>query len=327
MENKLISLIIPVYNTSKYLRECLDSVINQSYKNLEIIIINDGSTDNSLDIINEYKEKDGRIKVLDIPNSGGGNARNKGLDIATGDYIGFVDSDDSIELKMYEIMMKEIIKNNVEMSICDYSLSSTFDINKPIKETIMDNHTLMKELLKDETITSHFWRKLYPAKVFKTNRFNNRKVVHDMSLDHILLKEINSAVYFDAPLYIYRQTNPTNLSNTNALKLESSLNRAKVMIDRIEFTKKYYPDLTNILVNKAAMFIMSSYAKLTLIYKDNKEDKKYLEDYLNANLDLFLKDKDTPKYYKVVLYAINHHLKPIVYIASKYYIHGLQHSS
>ena len=325
MGNKLISLIIPVYNTSKYLRECLDSVINQSYKNLEIIIINDGSTDNSLDIINEYKEKDGRIKVLDIPNSGGGNARNKGLDIATGDYIGFVDSDDSIELKMYEIMMKEIIKNNVEMSICDYSLSSTFDINKPIKETIMDNRTLMKELLKDETITSHFWRKLYPAKVFKTNRFNNRKVVHDMSLDHILLKEINSAVYFDAPLYIYRQTNPTNLSNTNALKLESSLNRAKVMIDRIEFTKKYYPDLTNILVNKAAMFIMSSYAKLTLIYKDNKEDKKYLEDYLNANLDLFLKDKDTPKYYKVVLYAINHHLKPITYIASKYYISTLKH--
>ena len=72
------------------------------------------------------------------------------------------------------------------------------------------------------------------------------------------------------------------------------------------------------------MFIMSSYAKLTLIYKDNKEDKQYLEDYLNDNLDLFLKDKNTPIYYKVVLYAINHHLKLITYVASKYYINTLK---
>lgn len=324
MENELISLIIPVYNTEKYLRGCLDCVINQTYKNLEIIIINDGSTDNSLDIINKYASNDKRIKVLDIPNSGGGNARNKGLDIATGDYIGFVDSDDTLELSMYELLMHYIKKNNVEMAICDYSTSSTYDLNKPIKEVILDNHELMKELLDDNIITSHFWRKLYPAKVFKTNRFNNRKVVHDMSLDHILLKEINSAVHIDAPLYIYRESNPDNLSNTNALKLESSLNRAKVMIDRIEFTKKYYPDLTYILVNKAAMFIMSSYAKLTLIYKDNKEDKKYLEDYLDNNLDLFLKDKDTPKYYKIILYSIVKNIKPITYIASKYYINSLR---
>ena len=324
MENKLISLIIPVYNTEKYLRQCLDCVVNQTYKNLEIIIINDGSTDNSLDIINEYASKDNRIKVLDIENSGGGNARNKGLDIVTGDYIGFVDSDDTLELKMYEILMDYIEKDNVEMCICDYSTSPTFGENKPIKDVVLDNHELMKQLLEDEVITSHFWRKLYPAKVFKTNRFNSRKVVHDMSLDHILLKEIKSAVHIDAPLYIYREANPDNLSNTNALKLESSLNRAKVMIDRIEFTKKYYPDLTYILINKAAMFIMSSYAKLILIYKDNKEDKQYLEDYLDNNLDLFLKDKNTPIYYKVVLYAINHHLKLITYVASKYYINTLK---
>ena len=324
MENKLISLIIPVYNTEKYLRQCLDCVVNQTYRNLEIIIINDGSTDNSLDIINEYASKDNRIKVLDIPNSGGGNARNKGLDIVTGDYIGFVDSDDTLELEMYEILLTYTLKNNVDMCICNYSTSPAFDRNKPIKEVLLDNHELMKQLLEDEVITSHFWRKLYPARVFKENRFSTRKVVHDMSLDHILLKEINSAVHIDAPLYIYREANPNNLSNTNALKLESSLNRAKVMIDRIEFTKKYYPDLTYILIPKAAMFIMSSYAKLTLIYKDNKEDKQYLEDYLNDNLDLFLKDINTPKYYKIILYSIVYHIKPITYMASKYYIKGLR---
>ena len=324
MENKLISLIIPVYNTEKYLRNCLDSIVNQTYKNLEIIIINDGSTDNSLNIINEYASKDKRIKVLDIPNSGGGNARNKGLDIAKGDYIGFVDSDDELELSMYEIMYKYLTKNNADMCICDYSTSHIFDKNKEIKEVLFDNHTLMKKLLEDETITSHFWRKLYPSYVFKTNRFSNRKVVHDMSLDHILLKEINSAVYINVPLYIYRESNPNNLSNTNALKLESSLNRAKVMIDRIEFTKKYYPDLTYILIPKAAMFIMSSYAKLTLIYKDNVEDKKYLESYLKNNLNIFMKDKGTPKYYKIILYSIVYHIKPITYMASKYYINSLR---
>ena len=187
MENKLISLIIPVYNTEKYLRQCLDCVVNQTYKNLEIIIINDGSTDNSLNIINEYANNDKRIKVLDIPNSGGGNARNKGLDIATGDYIGFVDSDDTLELEMYEILLSYTLKNDVDMCICNYSTSPAFDRNKPIKEVLLDNHELMKRLLEDEVITSHFWRKLYPARVFKENRFSTRKVVHDMSLDHILL--------------------------------------------------------------------------------------------------------------------------------------------
>ena len=106
--NIKISIIIPVYNSAKYLRKCLNSIINQTFDNIEIICINDGSTDNSLSIINEYAKIDSRIKVYTIENKGVSAARNYGILVATGEYIGFVDSDDYIDLNYYEEMMKQI---------------------------------------------------------------------------------------------------------------------------------------------------------------------------------------------------------------------------
>ena len=117
--NDLISLIIPVYNTEQFLRRCLDSVINQTYKNLEIILIDDGSTDNSGKICDEYVLKDNRIKVLHIENGGPSYARNKGLEIAKGDYIGFVDSDDYVDKDIFNLMRIEphtinVIDNQIQ---------------------------------------------------------------------------------------------------------------------------------------------------------------------------------------------------------------------
>ena len=103
-----LSVIIPNYNSGKYLRRCLDSVINQTYKDLEIIIINDGSTDDSIKILNEYSEKDKRIKIIDQENKGVSFSRNVGLDISTGELIAFVDADDEIDQDMYEIMVQNL---------------------------------------------------------------------------------------------------------------------------------------------------------------------------------------------------------------------------
>ena len=116
--NKKISVIIPVYNTSKLLRRCLDSVINQTYKNLEIILINDGSTDDSLSICKEYSQNDSRIILIDKENEGGGKARNAGLDRATGDYIAFVDSDDYIDPDMYSVLMNNLKTSEADISTC-----------------------------------------------------------------------------------------------------------------------------------------------------------------------------------------------------------------
>ena len=113
-DKPLISVIVPIYNTEKYLKKCLDSIINQTYKNLQIILIDDGSGDNSGEICDEYATKDSRIQVIHKQNAGVTAARNDGLDMATGDYIGFVDSDDWIEPNMYEEMMANLIKTGAD---------------------------------------------------------------------------------------------------------------------------------------------------------------------------------------------------------------------
>lgn len=120
VENQLISVIIPVYGVEKYIGKCLESVIQQTYKNLEIIVINDGTKDKSAEIAKKYAAKDHRIKVYDYPNGGLSVARNRGLEHAHGDYIAFLDSDDWLDLKMYETLIKVALDNDADMVKCGF---------------------------------------------------------------------------------------------------------------------------------------------------------------------------------------------------------------
>lgn len=115
MKQPLISVIIPVYGVEKYIAQCLESVINQTYNNLEIIVVNDGTKDRSAEIAKEYAAKDSRIKVYDFKNGGLSVARNRGLEIATGDYISYIDSDDWIDLKLFEVLLDTALTRNVDM--------------------------------------------------------------------------------------------------------------------------------------------------------------------------------------------------------------------
>ena len=118
MKQPLISVIIPVYGVEKYIAQCLESIINQTYKNLEIIVVNDGTKDRSAEIAKEYAAKDSRIKVYDFKNGGLSVARNRGLEIATGDYISYIDSDDWLDTKMYETLLEAAMKNDADMVKC-----------------------------------------------------------------------------------------------------------------------------------------------------------------------------------------------------------------
>lgn len=122
--NKKVSIIIPIYNTGKYLEECLDSVVNQTYKNLEIILINDGSKDNSLEICKKYETIDNRIIVIDKKNSGVSNTRNVGIQASTGEFITFVDSDDWLELDAIETMVNRINKHNVDVVRTNFAINN-----------------------------------------------------------------------------------------------------------------------------------------------------------------------------------------------------------
>lgn len=142
--NELISIIIPVYNVEKYIGKCIDSLIKQKYDNLEIILIDDGSSDNSGEICDKYAKKDKRIKVIHKKNSGQADSRNIGISKASGKYIGFVDSDDYIDKDYYNRLYKTLVKNNADVVTCKYQNVYNDDYRKEeignnIRETILDN--------------------------------------------------------------------------------------------------------------------------------------------------------------------------------------------
>ena len=124
MHEELISVIIPVYNTAEYLPRCLESVLNNTYRNLEVICINDGSKDNSIEVLNAYAQKDSRIRVIDQENAGVSAARNRGLDEVVGEYIAFVDSDDWIHRQYFEVLLASARDHDAQIAICNYTMLS-----------------------------------------------------------------------------------------------------------------------------------------------------------------------------------------------------------
>ena len=185
-----ISLIIPVYNVEKHLRQCLDSVINQTYKNIEIICVNDGSTDNSAKILEEYAEKDSRIIVINQNNQGQGVARNNALKIATGNYVAFVDSDDMCANNMYEIMYNAAEKFNVDIVQCDFNMY--FDKDKTLKYK-NTRKIKNKKFLKSNTILTF---KDYKHQIFNVDanysftRLFKKELIDKYSLEFLPLKHM-----------------------------------------------------------------------------------------------------------------------------------------
>lgn len=181
MKQPLISVIIPVYGVEKYISQCLESVINQTYKNLEIIVVNDGTKDRSADIAKEYAAKDSRIKVYDFKNGGLSVARNRGLEIATGEYISYLDSDDWLDTKMYEILLETAMKNEADMVKCGIIETNgaaeekiTFSDVKIINN---EQHKAFKNYFKG-ILWTLAWNGLYKKELAKKVKFPDN-VVHE----------------------------------------------------------------------------------------------------------------------------------------------------
>ena len=238
-----LSLIIPVYNTSKYLRKCLDSVINQTYQNLEIICINDGSSDDSLDILNEYAEKDKRMKVIDKKNEGVSATRNMGLNIASGDLIAFVDSDDAIVPDMYEIMIKNMIKFDALMSVCDvYRIreNKIYDYGKNDLETFLVEDPISDFLL-DLNLQYVIANKVFKKSLIGKIRFSEELA---NSEDRLFLYEIYKkkpkVVKYNAPKYIYYLNSESASGRPFSLKNKSILKSADIICNDV---LESYPDI------------------------------------------------------------------------------------
>ena len=201
----MISVIIPVYGVEKYLSRCLDSIINQTYRDLEIILVDDGSPDNSGKICDEYAAKDSRIKVIHKENGGLSSARNAGLDVATGEYIGFVDSDDWIEPQTYNMLFSAIEKNNSDIAICGHRM--VYDNTSTSKATYSNDEYLSYDLLWNEIfgkLNNAAWNKLYRKNLIDDLRFPIG-VIHgeDLIFNLNYLKNCKCGVINKTPLYNY----------------------------------------------------------------------------------------------------------------------------
>ena len=154
MNQDLISIVVPIYNTEKYLKRCIESILNQTYQNLEVILVNDGSLDKSGQICNEYAKRDKRIKVIHKENTGSAESRNIGIKYATGKLIGFVDSDDYIDKNMYEMLYKDLKKHDAEIAICNIQMvNEKFSKLKENKEEpirILDKKEALYSLIEDD---------------------------------------------------------------------------------------------------------------------------------------------------------------------------------
>lgn len=247
MSNK-ISIIVPIYNTEQYLERCLQSLINQDYKNIEIILVNDGSDDNSLAICNKYKKDDDRIMVIDKEHTGVSDTRNIGIKRATGDYIGFVDSDDYIDKDMFKKLINGAEKYKCEISMCD--LIETHNINDEIKEyklkyIQMDKKQALEQLLYDKNIGNYVTVKLFKRELFDSIQFPVGRLYEDIYTTYKLFSRANNILYIPIPMYHYYQRSDSIVNN---ITKESIQHYIRAVFERYYDLKNNYKylDLYNV---------------------------------------------------------------------------------
>lgn len=223
MEKELISVIVPVYNAEKYLQKCLDSILEQTYKNLEIIIINDGSTDNSGQICQEYEKQDDRIVYIEKENSGVSDTRNAGMDRMTGPYVTFVDSDDWLEPNYVKFLYEKLIEHQADIVVGNYTSFNEsnsvfyFHTSADYYEKVYDNKSVIpclydaKELLKSALIVP--WGKIYKKEIIANFRFPIDRIGEDALFNLKALLGSKKVVYVNKSAYIYR-VREGSLSNT-----------------------------------------------------------------------------------------------------------------
>ena len=284
MNNK-ISIIIPVYNVENYIERCIDSLISQSYINLEIILVDDGSTDKSGEICDRYAVVDNRIKVIHIKNSGRGEARNIGLSQANGQYIGFVDSDDWVEKDLYKYLIENIEETKADISICAYYECLDDIKNKKMlyeksfvctgKEAL---HYTMSNVIGVYWFNIAIWNKLYKKAVVENIRFRGREY-EDIMYNAEVIYGARNVSYINKCLYNYRLSRKGSII-TEGFQRKTIELEMKFKEERVEFFKrnneiKLARDAEAVVIHDKLLY----YAFMSLS-KDNYSEyiKKYKED-------------------------------------------------
>ncbi len=319
----LISIIVPIYNVEKYLNKCIESIVNQTYENIEIILIDDGSNDNSGIICDEYAKKDNRIIVVHKENGGVSSARNKGLKIAKGEWISFVDADDWIEQIFCQTLLNKVTQEQADIALCGYNRitdNRIEKINANNQEVFLNSNEYLVKSLNPQTGFGFCHMKLIKKEVLKSISFNERIEVGEDALFNIQLSTyIKKAVFLKQPLYNYRINNQSVVKRYDENYANKYLKSMKIIEEyiwqeyneeneeNIEIKQNYYN-----FVAYHIMLIIVNYC----YHPDNKmcnaQRKNMLKEVINN--DLFIIGLKKSNYNnisltrKITLYTLKHKL-------------------
>ena len=289
MTNPKVSIIVPAYNTEKYINKCLTSLINQTYKNIEIIVVNDGSTDNTKEIVENFAYSDDRIKLFNIENSGVSNARNFAIKNSTGNYIAFVDSDDYISSNYIEIMLSCALEINLDLVCCNFQKISENKTQKKykikkVKTKIYNKTEYLKEIFTGNLLTFA----LTTSKIYKKELMNEfiGNIVHgeDILYNYYYLQKIDKAGYLNLKLYTYVTR------KNSAVNSRFSKRRFKLMYKLIEIANELHqskPELEKYIRTWLYFSCLESFyfmfrdkvvdkESYNFLYNNLKENKKFL---------------------------------------------------
>ncbi len=305
--NPLISIIIPVYNVEPYLKDCLDSVINQTYKNLEIILVNDGSTDNSKTICEEYKKKDSRIILINQKNSGLSSARNAGIKQSTGEYISFIDSDDYVEKDYVEYLHNLVQTTNSKISICPHYEKT--ESGKMLNFNAEKNPTAsfsveiaLKRMLNEKGFNLQATSKLFSSELFKNIIFPEEKLHEDVGTTYKLFLE---AYNQDSSAKISFGSKPKYIYNLRTSSITNRKFNQKKM-DLIELTDKMCEDIDDYFQSlKNVTNLRRIHARFSILRQSpEKNIENSLIKYIKEHRAWVLKNPEATKRDKIAILSL-----------------------
>lgn len=285
--NSLISVVVPVYNVEKYLNKCIDSLVSQTYENLEIILIDDGSKDKSAKICDKWKDNDSRIKVIHKENGGLSEARNVGIDYAQGEYIAFIDSDDWVDKNFIKYLHEKLEKYNADIAAS--TIIKTYkDYNEiqPInREKIrFTSEEALDTLLSGRDFCAVAWNKLYKKNVIGNIRFPIGKIHEDEFFSYKVIANANTLVLVPEAIYYYRQRSGSIMQKWSTAHLDA----LEAFKERMDFMCKYYPKL----------YLKSKYSFLISIFFNVKELLDYDGALSIEDIDRVIDAKENLKFKK-----------------------------
>lgn len=272
-----VSIIIPVYNTEKYISKCIDSIIGQSFTDFDLILVNDGSTDNSGGICDNYALKDERISVVHKPNEGQSSARNAGLDIASGEYISFIDSDDWIDPDFYHKLLDYADAQGADIAACNLYVVNQWDETRPFtpdaRSKVYSRGEAIEEIFSNKILTFSPCNKIYKRHVFDDLRFDQNIILEDMDLSYQIIHRANKIAYLEEPLYFYRYNSDSTLRKKFTLKRIDEYDVKKRMY---EFYLKNYPALADQVYLELLLTGINLFRLISIHHRETLQEYKYL---------------------------------------------------